>query len=177
MESELLYSSNTESITENEEIHSSLPISITENALLHNTSIDDSAIKSELLHSTYQGTIVYRGITINFSQDPEFLQLIAEFNGTKLPLGYASGNYREDVEHVIDLQLDTICQFEDMTPYARLLFFDNYTNKDIKLVYRGRILKIYPIFDEKSLNLAEIKKDSEKVLKKVLKLEKFQLSD
>ena len=176
MKSELLQSS----ITKNEEIQSSLPVAeptgITKNALLHNTSVEDSATKSELLHNTYQGTRTYRGVTINFSQDPEFLQLIAEFNDTKLPLGYASGNYWEDVQHVIDLQLDTICQFEELTPYARLLFFDNYTNKDIKLVYRGRILKIYPIFDENNLNLAEIEKDSELVLKKVLKLEKFQLS-
>ena len=177
MENELLHSSNTKSITENKEIQNSLPITTTESELLYSTNTEGSikcAIKSELLYNTFIDQMDYRGIHVDFHSDGNFLQVIAELNNKTIPLGFCNYDYKAEIRKVIDLELDTIDTFSDLTSCARLLFFDNYTNKDIKLVYRGRILKIYPVFDENSLNLAEIRKDSVSVLKKVLKLEKFQ---
>lgn len=149
-------------------------MSTTEFDLLQGSSTIESTTENELLQDTFHDILDYRGIHVDFYADSEFLQIIAVFNDQKLPLGYGNYDYKAEIRKVIDLQLDTISEFREITPGARLLYFDNYTNKDIKLVYKGRILKIYLIFDENNLNLAEIIQDSENCLKKVLKLEKLQ---
>lgn len=177
IKNDLLYNTNNESAMKNEVLCSSMDKSITKNEHFYSSNTDGSvkcAIKSELLYGSFVDKMDYRGIHVDFYADNSFLQIIAEWDGQKIPLGYGNYDYKVEIRKVIDLQLDTIDTFSDIITGARLMFFDNFTNKDIKLVYNGRILKVYPVFDEKSLNIAEIKKDSIKCLKKVLKLEKFQ---
>lgn len=176
-ENSFLHNTELESATKNELLQSSIDRSAIEKELFYSTNTEastKSAIKSELLYGSFVDKMDYRGIHVDFYADNSFLQIIAEWNGQKMPLGYGNYDYKAEIRKVIDLQLDTIDTFSDIITGARLMFFDNFTNKDIKLVYNGRILKVYPVFDEKSLNIAEIKKDSIKCLKKVLKLEKFQ---
>ena len=177
MKNDVLQSSNTKSIIEKATLQDSLIETTIKNDFLYSTNTEAStqcAIKSELLYNTFKDQMDYRGIHVDFCSDGSFLQVIAEWNGKKVPLGFCNYDYKAEIKKVIDLQLDTVDTFSELTTGARLMFFDNGGNKDLKLVYRGRILKIYPIFDETSLNLAEIRENSKKCLKKVLKLEKFQ---
>lgn len=53
--------------------------------------------------------------------------------------------YREDMMLLIDDSLDTITRFEEYSDLygSKLEYFQNASNRDIRLLHRGRILKIY----------------------------------
>jgi hypothetical protein len=90
-------------------------------------------------------TIEYRGYEINFLSDPAGVNCFAQWNGQLIDLGLSNIYYKEDVCRIIDRKLDLITDFRDSPNFigARLEYFNNSTSRDIKLSYKGRILKVF----------------------------------
>lgn len=90
-------------------------------------------------------TIKYRDQEVNFLSDPEGAQCFAQWNNQLIDLGLNNIYYKEDVCRFIDRQLDLITDFRDSPNFvgAKLEYFHNGDFRDIKLSYKGRILKIF----------------------------------
>lgn len=90
-------------------------------------------------------TIEYRGETINFLSDPSGVQCFAQWNNQLIDLGLNNLYYKEDACRYIDRQLDLITDFRDYPNFvgAKLEYFHNGDYRDIRLSYKGRILKIF----------------------------------
>lgn len=92
-------------------------------------------------------TIDYRDQEINFLSDPSGVQCFAQWNSQIVDLGLNNIFYKEDMCRFIDRKLDLITEFIE-TPEllgARLEYFNNGNFRDIKLSYKGRVLKIFLI--------------------------------
>jgi len=61
--------------------------------------------------------------------------------------------YQEDMKLIIDDHLDTITRFSEYPELygAKLTYFQIAAFRDIKLLYKGRLLKVYTNVDEKDL--------------------------
>jgi hypothetical protein len=90
-------------------------------------------------------SISYRGEEINFLSDVSSVQCVAQWRGRLYNLGMCNLHYKEDMCRVIDRQLDLITDFSDQPEFsgAKLEYFRNGDFRDIRLSYRGRILKIF----------------------------------
>lgn len=90
-------------------------------------------------------TIRYRDQEINFLSDPAGVQCFAQWNDQLIDLGLNNIYYKEDACKVIDRRLDFITDFRDLPDFAgaRLEYFHNGNYRDIRLIYKGRILKIF----------------------------------
>jgi hypothetical protein len=90
-------------------------------------------------------TIEYRGHEVNFLSDPAGVQCFAQWNSQLIDLGLNNIYYKEDVCKFIDRQLDLITDFRDCPNFvgAKLEYFHNGDYRDIRLSYKGRILKIF----------------------------------
>jgi hypothetical protein len=87
----------------------------------------------------------YRGFDIDFYEDVSGHQLIAIWNDKIYEFGVYNTQAKEDMKLIIDDHLDTITRFEN-NPFwygARLEYFDNGGHRDIRLIYRDRILRVY----------------------------------
>jgi hypothetical protein len=53
--------------------------------------------------------------------------------------------YHDDMKMIIDDHLDTITRFSELPEFygSKLTWFQNGSFSDIKLVYKGRVLKVY----------------------------------
>ena len=102
-------------------------------------------------------TIKYRGEEINFLSDLSGVQCFAQWKDQLIDLGLNNIYYKEDICKFIDRQLDLISDFRDSPNFAgaKLEWFHNGDYRDIRLSYKGRILKIFLTlkkdFDETSL--------------------------
>ena len=87
----------------------------------------------------------YRGIEVAFYEDVNGHQLIAIWEDRLLEFGVYNTSYREDMKMVIDDFLDTVTRFEEYPELygSKLEYFQNSGFRDLRLTYRGRILKIY----------------------------------
>lgn len=90
-------------------------------------------------------TIEYRGQEVNFLSDPAGVQCFAQWNSQLIDLGLSNIYYKEDVCRFIDRQLDLITDFRDSPNFvgAKLEYFHNGGYRDIKLSYKGRLLKVF----------------------------------
>lgn len=90
-------------------------------------------------------TIEYRGHEVNFLSDPAGVQCFAQWNNQLVDLGLNNIYYKEDMCRFIDRQLDLITDFRDSPNFVgvKLEYFHNGDYRDIKLSYKGRILKIF----------------------------------
>ena len=90
-------------------------------------------------------TIEYRGEEINFLSSVDGVQCFAQWRGTLIDLGLNNIYYKEDVCKFIDRQLDLITDFRDCPNFvgAKLEYFHNGDYRDIRLVFKGRILKVF----------------------------------
>ena len=90
-------------------------------------------------------TITYRDQEINFLSDPAGVQCFAQWNGELVDLGLNNIYYKEDMCKFIDRRLDLITDFRNCQDFvgAKLEYFHNGDYRDIRLSYRGRILKIF----------------------------------
>lgn len=95
-------------------------------------------------------TIEYRGQTINFLSDPSGVQCYAQWDGQLVDLGLNNIYYKEDMCRFIDRQLDLITTFRDCPDFvgAKLEWFHNGDYRDIRLSYKGRILKVFLVAGE-----------------------------
>ena len=87
----------------------------------------------------------YRGHKVDLFEDTLGQQLVAVWDNRVFEFGVHNTQAREDLKLLIDSSLDTITRFEN-EPFwfgAKLEYFQNAGFRDIKLSYRGRILKVY----------------------------------
>ena len=114
---------------------------------------NSSTMSSEILsdHSDPKGLVVrydeieYRGFTIEFLSDPAGVQCFGKCKDWLVDLGLNNIYYKEDMCRFIDRRLDLINDFRDSPNFvgAQLSYFNNNGYRDIKLSYKGRILKIF----------------------------------
>ena len=101
-------------------------------------------------------TIEYRGFTIDFLSDPAGVQCFGKCNDWLVDLGLNNIYYKEDMCRFIDRQLDLITDFRDSPNFvgANLEYFHNGDYRDIRLLYKGRLIKCFLVVgpvDEESL--------------------------
>ena len=107
-------------------------------------------------------TIEYRGERIQFLSDPPGTQCFAQWRDKLIDLGLNNIYYKEDACRFIDRELDLITDFRDYPDFAgvKLEYFHNGDFRDIRLVYRGRLIKCFLVagpVDEESLISEAIK--------------------
>ena len=90
-------------------------------------------------------TIKYRDQEINFLSDPCGVQCFAQWRGRLVDLGLNNLHYKEDMCRYVDRTLDLITDFRNCPDFvgAKLEYFHNGDFRDIRLSYRGRILKVF----------------------------------
>lgn len=94
--------------------------------------------------------IEYRNEIIEFLSDPSGNQCFAQWRENLIDLGLNNIYYKEHVCKFIDRKLDLITDFRDYSDFigAKLEYFHNGDYRDIRLSYKGRILKIFLVSDE-----------------------------
>lgn len=109
-------------------------------------------------------TITYRDQEIIFLSDPAGVQCFAQWGRELYDLGLNNLYYKEEMCKVIDRRLDLITEFCNCPDFvgARLEYFQNGDYRDIKLSYKGRILKVFLVAG--SVNETWIISESEKIL-------------
>ena len=110
-------------------------------------------------------TIQYRGQEVNFLSDPAGDQCFANWRNQLIDLGLHNRTYKEDVCRIIDRELDLITEFRNCPDFAgaKLEYFRNGDFRDIRLSYKGRILKIFLVAGE--VNETWIISESERILR------------
>ena len=95
-------------------------------------------------------TIKYRDQEINFLSDPSGIQCFAQWRGNLLDLGLNNIDYKEDMCKYIDRALDLITDFRNCPDFlgAKLEYFHNGDFRDIRLSYKGRVLKVFLVAGE-----------------------------
>jgi hypothetical protein len=111
-------------------------------------------------------TIRYRDQEINFLSDPCGVQCFAQWRGKLIDLGLNNIHYKEDMCKYVDRTLDLITDFHNCPDFAgaKLEYFHNGDFRDIRLTYRGRILKVFLVAGE--VNETFLISESEKMLRK-----------
>ena len=111
-------------------------------------------------------TIEYRGQEINFLSDPSGVQRFAQWRGKLVDLGLNNIYYKEDMCKYVDRTLDLITDFRDCPDFAgaKLEYFHNGEFRDIRLCYKGRILKIFLVTGE--INEISLISECERILRK-----------
>ena len=114
-------------------------------------------------------TLTYRGITVDFYQDPMGSQIWTYWRNKPLGFGTDNWNYKDDMKAIIDDLLDTITRFEQFQDLAgaKLTWFQIGKYRDIKLTYRGRLLKVFLVMDESRVNLEQLLSESVKIIQRV----------
>ncbi len=98
-------------------------------------------------------SFTYRGITVDFYEDCLGHQVVTMWKDKVIEFGVYNTVYQDDMKLIIDDHLDTITRFSGNPNLqgSKLIWFQNGDFRDIKLVYRGRILKVYYNVDENDL--------------------------
>ena len=111
-------------------------------------------------------TIEYRGETINFLSEPMGHECFAQWRGKLVDLGLNNIYYKEDMCKFVDRELDLITDFRDCPDFAgaKLEYFPNGDFRDIRLCYKGRILKVFLVAGP--VNETFLISESEKMLRK-----------
>ena len=114
-------------------------------------------------------TLTYRGIIVEFFQDPMGSQVWTYWRNKPVGFGTDNWNYKDDMKAIIDDLLDTITRFEQFQDLsgAKLTWFQNGKYRDIKLTYRGRLLKVFLVADESRINTDQLISDSINIIQKV----------
>ena len=110
-------------------------------------------------------TIEYREETINFLSDPMGVECWAQWRGKLWNLGLNNLYYKEDMCQVVDRTLDLITDFRNCPDFAgaKLEYFRNGDFRDIRLCYKGRILKVFLVAG--SVNETLLISESERILR------------
>jgi hypothetical protein len=109
--------------------------------------------------------IEYRNQKIVFLSDPAGDQCFANWCNQLIDLGLNNQAYKEDMCRYIDRELDLITDFRDSPDFtgAKLEYFHNGAYRDIRLLYKGRILKVFLVAGE--INETWIISESERILR------------
>lgn len=114
--------------------------------------------------SIRHSVIEYRGQTIEFILNPDGHQVFAKWREQQIDLGLDNIYYKEDMCRFVDRTLDLITTFPKSPELqgAKLEYFCNGGNRDIRLSYKGRILKVFLVAG--SVNETLLISESEKIL-------------
>ena len=98
-------------------------------------------------------SITYRGISVDFYEDCLGHQVVTMWKDKVIEFGVYNTVYQDDMKLIIDDHLDTITRFKDQPELygSKLTWFQNGSFRDIKLVYKGRLLKVYININENDL--------------------------
>lgn len=109
-------------------------------------------------------TIEYRGEEINFLSSADGTQCFAQWKGILIDLGINNIYYKEDMCKFIDRSLDLITDFRNCPNFvgAKLEYFRNGDFRDIRLTYKGRILKVFLVAGK--VNETFLISESERIL-------------
>jgi hypothetical protein len=109
-------------------------------------------------------TIEYRGEEINFLSSVDGVQCFAQWRGQLVDLGLNNIYYKEDMCRWIDRTLDLITDFRNSLDFvgAKLEYFHNGDFRDIRLLYKGRVLKVFLVAGE--VNETWIISEAQKIL-------------
>ena len=128
-------------------------------------------LSSEISSSDLQvaDTLTYRGITVEFFQDPMGSQIWTYWRNKPIGFGTDNWNYKDDMKAIIDDSLDTITRFDQFQDLAgaKLTWFQNGKYRDIKLTYCGRLLKVFLVADESRINTDQLISDCVNIIQKV----------
>lgn len=102
------------------------------------------------------GVLDYRGVHLDFYQDPPSRQIYTIYRDNKLFFGIDNTLYYEDAKKFIDLELDQIHIFKETN--SILKYFDNAGSRDIILLQNRRTLRIY--LNDPSLNISDVINDA-----------------
>ena len=118
-------------------------------------------------------TIEYREETINFLSDPMGIQCFAQWRGKLWDLGLNNLHYKEDMCKVVDRTLDLITDFRNQPDFtgAKLEYFRNGDFRDIRLVYKGRLIKCFLVAGK--VNEIALISESERILRSSGLLDEF----
>ena len=110
-------------------------------------------------------TIEYRGEEINFLSSVDGVQCFASWGNQLIDLGLNNQAYKEDMCRYIDRTLDLITDFRNYPNFigAKLEYFHNGDFRDIRLSYKGRILKVFLVAGK--VNETFLISESERILK------------
>lgn len=110
-------------------------------------------------------SIEYRGETVNFLSEPMGVQCFAQWRGKLVDLGLNNLYYREDMCKFIDRELDLITDFRNCPDFAgaKLEYFHNGDFRDIRLLYKGRVLKVFLVVGP--VNETLLISESERILR------------
>lgn len=99
----------------------------------------------------------------------------AQWRGKLIDLGLNNIYYKEDMCKFVDRELDLITDFRNCPDFAgaKLEYFHNGDFRDIRLTYRGRILKVFLVAGE--VNETFLISESEKLLRKSGLLDEIQI--
>ena len=109
--------------------------------------------------------INYRGQEIQFLSDPSGIQCFAQWRGQLIDLGLNNIYYKEDICKFIDRTLDLITDFRNCPDFvgAKLEYFHNGDYRDIRLIYKDRILKVFLVAGE--VNETLVISEAERILR------------
>lgn len=98
-------------------------------------------------------SMTYRGISVAFYEDCLGHQVVTMWKDKVIEFGVYNTVYQDDMKLMIDDHLDTITRFKDQPELygSKLTWFQNGSFRDIKLVYKGRLLKVYININENDL--------------------------
>lgn len=110
-------------------------------------------------------SMTYRGISVDFYEDCLGHQVVTMWKDKVIEFGVYNTVYQDDMKLIIDDHLDTITRFKDQSELygSKLTWFQNGSFRDIKLVYKSRLLKVYINTNEN--DLFSIIQDAETVLR------------
>jgi len=105
--------------------------------------------KSKIEQLQNSGIVVdeleYRGQTLKFYEDLSGRQLVTIWKDLLFEFGRDNMSYREDAKLLVDEYLDTITRFRDIPEFygSKLEYFQNGSFSDIRLIHKGRVIKLY----------------------------------
>lgn len=110
--------------------------------------------------------ISYRGEEVNFLSDVTGVHCVAQWRGKLIDLGLSNIYYKEDMCRFVDHELDFITDFRDSPDFigAKLEYFRNGDYRDIRLTYKGRILKVFLVAGK--VDETFLISESEKILRR-----------
>ena len=125
----------------------------------------------ELGMSLRYDTIEYRDQEVNILSTVDGKHCCAQWGNQIIDLGLNNLYYKEEVCRFIDYTLDFITDFRDLIDFvgAKLEYFNNSGFRDIRLICRGRVLKVYITWGD-TVNETTVISDSLEILKRYVNM-------
>lgn len=113
-----------------------------------------------------QETLTYRGVVLELWFDSDTCQYCIIWDGAALHLGKFNSTALQDYKYLVDRKLDDIWI---SVSGARLTWFANgYSGfRDIKLEYKTRIIKVWPVNKTTVVDLGQIKNEASELISKI----------